>query len=119
MFVVVPLGVSCTTATAFSVYFISGFWALENAQNLLQAAIYPDIHGILGQMNLLSPPIANNNPLMDGTVTSSLKNFSCSGPLYVLYSIFVSPSRRRTPPVSGHLPLVPWVSAYGRFDCIH
>ena len=30
---------------------------LVNAQNLLQAAIYPDIHGILRQMNLLSPPI--------------------------------------------------------------
>ena len=30
---------------------------LVNAQNLLLAAKYPDIHGILRQMNLLSPPI--------------------------------------------------------------
>ena len=35
--------------------------ALVNAQNLLQAAIYPDIHGILGQMNLLSPPIVKTS----------------------------------------------------------
>ena len=31
--------------------------ALVNAQNLLQAAICPHIHCILGQMNLLPPPI--------------------------------------------------------------
>ena len=61
----------------------------------------------------------SNNPLMDYTVTSGLTALK-----YLFWCItcplvhFFSPSCRGTPPVSGHLPLVPWVSAYGRFDCI-
>ena len=62
----------------------------------------------------------SNNPLMDNTVKSGLKALK-----YFFWCIihecplahFFSPSCRQTPPVSGHLPLVQWVSAYGRFDC--
>ena len=34
-------------------------------------------------------------------------------------TFFCSVFRKRTPPVSGHLPLVPGVSAHGRFDYTH
>ena len=33
-------------------------------------------------------------------------------------SVYISPSGKGTPPVRGHLPLVPRVFAYGRFYCI-
>ena len=38
---------------------------------------------------------------------------------YPLWCLYFSTSCKRTPPVSGQLCLVPRVSAYGRFDCIH
>ena len=37
---------------------------------------------------------------------------------YPLWCLYFSTSRKGTPPVSGHLCLVPRVSAYGRFECI-
>ena len=61
----------------------------------------------------------SNNPLMDNTVTSGLKVLKCLFWCMIchLVQLFFSPTHRRTPPVSGHLPLVPGVSTYGRFDC--
>ena len=55
----------------------------------------------------------SNNPVMDNTITS--------GPWYITCPLvpFLSLSGKWTPPVSGHLPSVPGMSDYGRFDCIY
>ena len=80
-------GCSCCVSTLFPVQLLQRFCllhfrslALVNVQNLLQPAIYPDIQGILGQLNLLSPPVVKTfytvRDFQNGNVTVT-KCISC------------------------------------------
>ena len=63
----------------------------------------------------------SNNPLMDKTAASGHKVLKSLFWFMIcpLVQLFLLSLRKRTPPVRGHLPLVPGVPTHVRFDYIH